>query len=154
MESRRRKAGHAGSRATFVPLHDHPCRHGRGPVRQLGGLPQARARLRACAAPPGRLLPLGLYLTGLTKFLSDLVFSPVKWAGVAVLGLGALLYVTSGVMLRRGAGEGAAAEGAEGRARRARPPVPRPQAAVEKRKPSGDPDLAEIEQILKNRGIS
>jgi hypothetical protein len=29
-----------------------------------------------------------------------------------------------------------------------------PKAAIEKRQQSVDPDLAEIEQILKNRGIS
>jgi hypothetical protein len=100
------------------------------------------------------LVPLGAYLTGLTKFLADLAFSPVKWAGVVVLVLGAVLYMTSGVMLRKGGGDapevtprgrekdGRAASGGT---------APR---AVERRQPAVDPDLAEIEQILKNRGIS
>ncbi len=97
--------------------------------------------------------PLALYLTGLTKFLSDLVFSPVKWAGVALFGVGALLYVTSGVMLRKGAGEEEIT--AERKAGRKSAPAGRaPSRAVEQRKPSADPDLSEIEQILKNRGIS
>jgi hypothetical protein len=102
------------------------------------------------------LVPLGAYLTGLTKFLSDLVFSPVKWAGVIVLGLGGVLYMTSGVMLRRGAGT--APEVEPGRdtgpapAKAGRRPASR--AAVDGRRPPADPDLAEIEQILKNRGIS
>jgi hypothetical protein len=97
-------------------------------------------------------VPLAAYLTGLTKFLADLAFSPVKWAGVALFGLGALLYVTSGAMSRRGGGAETAAEAAPERksARRGRAPT----AAVEQRRPAADPDLAEIEQILKNRGIS
>jgi hypothetical protein len=98
------------------------------------------------------MAPMALYLTGLTKFLSDLVFSPVKWAGVALFGLGALLYVTSGVMLRRGGGE-EVPEGGKAE-RKSAPAGPAPKGAVERRKPSGDPDLSEIEQILKNRGIS
>lgn len=99
------------------------------------------------------LVPLGAYLTGLTKFVSDLVFSPVKWAGVIVLAFGGVLYVTSGLMLRKD-GNATAAESGNGRAepgRATRADTPR---AVEKRKPAVDPDLAEIEQILKNRGIS
>ncbi len=97
-------------------------------------------------------VPLALYLTGLTKFLSDLVFSPVKWVGVALFGVGALLYVTSGAMLRKSGGE----EVPEGRKseRKAARAGAAPTAAVEPSKPSGDPDLAEIEKILKNRGIS
>jgi hypothetical protein len=100
------------------------------------------------------LVPLGAYLTGLTKFLSDLVFSPVKWAGVIVLALGGVLYVTSGVMLRQG-GESAPAER---RAKKSEGPRRTPAGdapkAVEKKGPNIDSDLAEIEQILKNRGIS
>jgi hypothetical protein len=101
------------------------------------------------------LVPLGAYLTGLTKFLSDLVFSPVKWAGVVVLGLGGVLYLTSGVMLRKGGGATSVDSGAdrpESAPRRA-PAADTPK-AVEKRSAAADPDLAEIEKILKNRGIS
>jgi hypothetical protein len=102
------------------------------------------------------MLPIGMYLTGLTKFLTDLVFSPLKWAGVIVLGLGAVLYMTSGVMLRRGGGGPAEVSGGDKRSAE-------PKSAgggkarskeLEQRRPAVDPDLAEIEQILKNRGIS
>jgi hypothetical protein len=103
------------------------------------------------------LVPLGAYLTGLTKFLSDLVFSPVKWAGVVVLALGGVLYVTSGVMLRRGV-EAAPSDRGRGEGTPKRAPKSAPAGggtkAVEKRGPAIDSDLAEIEQILKNRGIS
>ncbi|MFL6051490.1 MAG: hypothetical protein ACJ72W_01035 [Actinoallomurus sp.] len=94
------------------------------------------------------MVPMAAYLTGLTKFLVDLAFSPVKWAGVALFGLGALLYVTSGVMLRKGA-----AVEAEPR-RESAPKAAAPKGEIERRPPAADPDLAEIEQILKNRGIS
>lgn len=97
------------------------------------------------------LVPLGAYLTGLTKFLSDLVFSPVKWAGVIVLAFGGVLYVTSGVMLRRGT-DAPAGRGRGGDAPKGAPAGGTPK-AVGERAPGADPDLAEIEQILKNRGI-
>ncbi|MDN3355242.1 hypothetical protein [Actinomadura sp. DC4] len=122
------------------------------------GLAASWAALRRRGAASGlrgaawSLVPLGAYLTGLTKFLSDLVFSPVKWAGVVVLGLGAVLYMTSGVMLRKG-GETPEVDSGRKKAQRA-PSGGAPKAAIEKRQPSADPDLAEIEQILKNRGIS
>lgn len=93
-------------------------------------------------------LPIAAYLTGLTTFLADLVFSPVKWAGVALFGLGALLYITSGVMLRRGTEGKSPAERPKAASGRA------PAGAVEARGGGGDPDLADIEKILKNRGIS
>jgi hypothetical protein len=99
------------------------------------------------------LVPLGAYLTGLTKFLADLAFSPVKWAGVVVLGLGAVLYMTSGVMLRKGDGAAEVESGPKKKAQRASSGEA-PKRAIEKRQPATDPDLAEIEQILKNRGIS
>jgi hypothetical protein len=101
------------------------------------------------------LVPLGAYLTGLTKFLADLVFSPAKWAGVIVLGLGAVLYMTSGVMLRRGGGaEAGSGRAADGRGGSGGASKAASKGAVEDRKAAVDPDLAEIEQILKNRGIS
>lgn len=102
------------------------------------------------------LVPLGAYLTGLTKFLADLAFGPVKWAGVAVLALGAVLYMASGVMLRRGKSPDASARPAAkaGADRRGTAAKARPKGAVERGGAAADPDLAEIEQILKNRGIS
>lgn len=107
------------------------------------------------------LVPMAAYMTGLTGFVTGLVFDPLKWAGVIVAGLAALLYVTSGVMLRRraeaGGGHGevggetkAATGGGHGEAGGG-------SKAVEQKRPSavsGDPDLADIEAILRKRGIS
>jgi hypothetical protein len=62
----------------------------------------------------------------------------------------ALLYVTSGVMLRRGVA------GAEGRAAVPAGKKAKPGRAVEQggAAAGADPDLADIEAILRNRGIS
>ncbi|WP_158566805.1 hypothetical protein [Actinomadura craniellae] len=93
------------------------------------------------------LVPAGAYFTGFTEFAANLVLNPLKWAGVGVLALAGVLYVVSGVMLRRGAVD----------------PAPGPKRAagggrkaVEHRAatPAVDPDLADIEEILRRRGIS
>lgn len=97
------------------------------------------------------LVPIAAYLTGLTKFVTDLAFSPVKWVGVALFGLGALLYVGSGMMLRKGGGRERVAEREPAASTRAKAA---PKGEIAKRGPASDPDLAEIEAILKNRGIS
>ncbi|MEU8826837.1 hypothetical protein [Streptomyces sp. NPDC048636] len=58
----------------------------------------AAARIAAYA-----LLPLGLAMTGVLDWITDLVFKPTVWAGFAVLGLSwALFMVTRAVERRRG----------------------------------------------------
>lgn len=109
------------------------------------------------------LVPMGAYLTGTTKFLTDLALSPSKWAGVVVVGLAVVLYMVSGVLLRRGTGQGDAAGPADAAKARKAPkaakgPARRPaKGAVEQSKPDasglGD-DLGDIQDILKRRGIS
>ncbi|MGW2314825.1 hypothetical protein [Actinomadura luteofluorescens] len=101
------------------------------------------------------LVPLAAAMTGVTEFFVDLAFSPVKWAGVAVAGLAVMLYLASGAMLSRraGAGGGKAAEGGEGRRSAGR--AAKPKRGVEGPAPGGgDPEMAEIEKILRDRGIS
>jgi hypothetical protein len=94
------------------------------------------------------LVPLGFYLTGLTEFFTDLVFSPVKWLGVILLGLAGVLYVTSGVKLR-------AAGGTEKAPRAAKPgKAPKAVKRPEQNLSAIDADLADIDEILKRRGIS
>lgn len=92
------------------------------------------------------LVPMGFYLTGLTAFLSGLVFSPLKWAGVVVLGLAGVLYLVSGVSLRTPRAARAPRETGPSRARQ----VPGPAAPPAK----ADDDMADIEEILRRRGIS
>ncbi|MFI0479988.1 hypothetical protein [Actinomadura sp. 9N215] len=103
------------------------------------------------------LVPLAAAMTGVTEFFVDLAFSPVKWAGVAVAGLAVLLYMTSGAMMSRAAGSGGGKKAAEGKD--ARPKSAgrsgKAKGAVEgPAQGGGDPELAEIERILRDRGIS
>ncbi|TDD71457.1 hypothetical protein E1293_33735 [Actinomadura darangshiensis] len=103
------------------------------------------------------LVPLAAAMTGVTEFFVDLAFSPVKWAGVAVAGLAVLLYMTSGAMLsRRAAGEGGGGKAAGGGAeRKSARRAGKPKGAVEGPAQSGgDPEMADIEKILRDRGIS
>ncbi|MBO2465642.1 hypothetical protein [Actinomadura violacea] len=107
------------------------------------------------------LVPLAAAMTGVTEFFVDLAFSPVKWAGVGVAGLAVLLYLTSGAMLSRRAGGdgGKAVAGGRSAAGGAGEPKAagrgaRPKGQVGGAQPSGDPELAEIEKILRDRGIS
>jgi hypothetical protein len=123
------------------------------------------------------LLPLAAALTGVTAMLwqmgaaavtwvTGFVFNPTVWAGVIVGGLAVVLYVVSGVLRGRSAATRAAsrddAGGASGRV------AAKPDSATGRRAGSGagpeqverrraepaDPDMAEIDAILKRRGIS
>ncbi|MFB4310084.1 hypothetical protein [Actinomadura sp. GTD37] len=101
------------------------------------------------------LVPLAAAMTGVTEFFVDLAFSPVKWAGVGVAGLAVLLYLTSGAMLSRRADAapgGGKAAGEGGRKSAGRGAAPK--GAVRGPAQGADPELAEIEKILRDRGIS
>ncbi|MEU5995764.1 hypothetical protein ABZ806_42880 [Spirillospora sp. NPDC047418] len=106
------------------------------------------------------LVPLAAAMTGVTEFFVDLAFSPVKWAGVAVGGLAVLLFLASGAMLSRRAdaapdgGRGAGKAAGEG-GRRSAGGGAKPKGAVPgPERTGGDPEMAEIERILRDRGIS
>ncbi|MBE1536207.1 hypothetical protein [Actinomadura algeriensis] len=110
------------------------------------------------------LVPIGAALTGVTGFFVDLVFDPEKWAGVVVLGLAVVLYLASGAMLaRRSGGRGKAGSGdAAGASGKTRGGEPGGRRAASGKAPKGevggaqgaDPEMAEIERILRDRGIS
>ena len=104
------------------------------------------------------LAPVALYFSGLLRLLwsgivavgtwaSTLVFSPAVWFGMALLGLCVVLWVVGGIVARRSRPAGkavaskssAAALPAKGKSARSEPPV--------------DDDMAEIEALLKARGI-
>ncbi|SEU31101.1 cellulose synthase [Nonomuraea wenchangensis] len=126
------------------------------------------------------LLPVAAYLTnalpalwtiGTTAvgFVTGLVLNPAVWAGVAVAGLSAVLFVVSGFMRGRrlsagrkdtgegkGTGETPAQRPAQpgGAKPAASAAAPKPAVAGRQRKAPADDDFSDIEELLKRRGIS
>lgn len=114
------------------------------------------------------LVPIAAYLTGLIEvawklgaavatWALQLVFSPLVWAGIIVAGLCAVLFVVSGVLRRRGlAGAGRAAGQAVEPGRDAGKELDRQPSGAKatKQGATADDDFAEIEDILRRRGIS
>lgn len=130
-------------------------------------------RGRAVQAFGFAALPVGLYLTGLLGLVFDaasalgrwaaqLVFNPVVWAGVALLGVAVVLWVVGGMVARRTPGRRPrkqdAAEPDRGR-RRSAPAVGKgtsAPAAPDGRARAGsstDSEFDEIEELLRRRGI-
>jgi hypothetical protein len=101
------------------------------------------------------LVPLAAAMTGVTEFVTDLAFSPAKWLGVGVAGLAVVLYLTSGMMLTRRAGRAPARgeTGTAGEPKAAGKRAPKAGKAVEQGGAQSDPEMAEIEAILRDRGI-
>jgi hypothetical protein len=113
------------------------------------------------------LLPAAAYLTGTLEMLTEitgsvtdwatsLVFNPLTWTGVGLAGLSVVLWVVSGVLrdrqLARGRKGGAAVEpGTQAPAgRRTELPTSSSRGSSG---PVVDDDMAEIEALLKKRGI-
>ncbi len=126
------------------------------------------------------LLPLAAYLTGAVEMLwrigtaiadwvGGFVFSPRVWFGVIVFVLAVLLFLVSGALRRRASGRSgtqveasgrrSVASGAAGRQPAGergtleRAPAGR-AAAPTKGKADADDEFAEVEEILRRRGIS
>ncbi|THA75380.1 hypothetical protein E6R60_17390 [Streptomyces sp. A0642] len=114
------------------------------------------------------LVPIGLVLTGVVEWVSDIAFKPSVWLGFGVLAVAWLLFLTTRAIERRGGGtrkeRRAAARAA--RTEAVAPAAPAPSlgagipAAEPRQKPkkqssapgSGD-DFSDIEAILKKHGI-
>ncbi|MEV6652177.1 hypothetical protein [Streptomyces sp. NPDC051219] len=112
------------------------------------------------------LVPIGLVLTGVIDWVSDLVFNPTVWAGFGLLGLAWALLMTTRAVERRGGGtrqerkqaraarREAAAPAASapslgpGRTKAAQPAANEPGSAA-----SQGEDFSDIEAILKKHGI-
>ncbi|MCD4526113.1 hypothetical protein [Nocardioides sp. cx-173] len=102
------------------------------------------------------LLPLAAYLTKTLKMLTrigdavadwatSLVFSPLVWAGVVLAGLGVVLFGAGRALERR--------SGDQAPRRDRRRELPKSPGAAAPGKPAIDDDLAEIEALLRKRGI-
>ncbi|MFD5316235.1 hypothetical protein [Streptomyces sp. NPDC127098] len=88
------------------------------------------------------LLPVGLAMTGVVRFVVNMTFNPVAWAGFGVLGLAVLLFLSGRL--------------AEGRGREVeRRSTPAPTTALPASRGGGAPadDFSDIEAILKKHGI-
>ncbi|WP_182874580.1 cellulose synthase [Microbispora sp. H10670] len=127
----------------------------------------AAAGLRAAA---WSLLPLAAYLTGAqatlwnigtaaVSFVTGLVLSPLAWAGVAVAGLSAVLFVVSGAMRGRSLSRARTARPGPAETTPAAPKAETPKkvqttkaAPRQVEQPAAD-DFSDIEDILKRRGI-
>lgn len=135
-----------------------------------------RGRLAGARMLAWALLPLALALVGaaralwqvlaaLASFAFHLAFSPLHWVGAALLALCIVLFVVTGAVgsrrLRRvragdtappavAAGRPAAPRSAPAPAASKLPAVRGPKAA----EPAADPEMDEIAEILRQRGIS
>ena len=98
----------------------------------------------------GTLKMFSAMVGAVVDWVTDFVFSPMSWIGIILAGLAAVLYVAGGVARSRGVGAGPSGSSAKpGQA--APKELPRGRAA--KSQPVIDPELAEIEALLKRRGI-
>lgn len=106
------------------------------------------------------LAPIALYFSGLLRLLwngvvavgswaSTLIFSPATWLGMALLGLCVVLWVVGGLVARRSAPR---TKEASGKSTAAALPA-KVRAGRTPAKPEVDPEMAEIEALLKSRGI-
>jgi hypothetical protein len=111
------------------------------------------------------LLPAAAWLTGtlemvveiagsVTDWATSLVFNVLTWTGVGLAGLAVVLFVVSGIIrdrqLARGQAGGSPGETTAPKARKSLPPTASSGSAG--RSPIDD-ELADIEALLKKRGI-
>ena len=113
------------------------------------------------------LLPVAAFLTGtlemfteiagsVTDWASGLVLSPVTWTGITLGGLGVVLIVVAGVLRDRQLGRAAGGSTAEvdtSRPSRRRPLPEASSTRSPRQEPVVDDEIAEIEALLKKRGI-
>jgi hypothetical protein len=108
------------------------------------------------------LAPIALYFSGLLRLLwnaavalgtwaSKIIFSPAVWFGLSLLGLCIVLWVVGGFIGRRSA----AAKSKEVSAESTVGALPAKKGAIKpaRSQPPIDEEMAEIEALLKSRGI-
>jgi hypothetical protein len=114
------------------------------------------------------LVPIGLVLTGVVEWVSNIAFKPSVWLGFGVLGVAWLLFMITRAVERRRVGtrkeRRAAARTAQSDAVASAAPAPslgagapavqsRAKAKPEQRAAAPNEDFSDIEAILKKHGI-
>ncbi len=111
------------------------------------------------------LLPVAAWLTGVLKLLTEvgdavgdwavkLAFSPSLWAGVALAGLSVVLFVVSGFLAARGVGTKTPKAPKQPRSERTALPPAEATPSAPVVDDGVDAEMAEIEAILRKRGIT
>ncbi|MGP4110925.1 hypothetical protein ACTWP5_08430 [Streptomyces sp. 4N509B] len=101
------------------------------------------------------LLPVGLAMTGVVRFVVNMTFNPVAWAGFGVLAVAVLMFLSA----RLAEGRGRAARVERGAAGAAAPEPPAGGRRGLTRRGGGGgrsddaSDFSEIEEILRKHGI-
>ncbi len=83
----------------------------------------------------------------------NLAWNPTTWAGIVVAGVSGVLFVVSGALRSRGIGR-AGREPRRGRAKKELPAASAPGGGPIVGRGDGDDEMAEIEALLRKRGIS
>ncbi|MFB9577072.1 hypothetical protein [Streptomyces yanii] len=114
------------------------------------------------------LVPIGLVLTGVVEWVSNIAFKPSVWLGFGVLGVAWLLFMITRAVERRGVGtrkerraaaraaqSDAVAPAASAPSLGAGTPAVQPRAKAKPKQQTAAPgeDFSDIEAILKKHGI-
>ena len=108
------------------------------------------------------LAPIALYFSGLLRLLWDavvafgtwaskIILSPAVWFGLSLLGLWVVLWVVGGLVARRSPGAKSKPVSAESTANAL--PAKKGARKTRQSEPPIDEEMAEIEALLKSRGI-
>jgi hypothetical protein len=126
---------------------------------------QRRGLTPALRAGAITLLPVAAWLTGVLELLTeiggavgdwalDLAFSPSMWVGAGLAGVAVVLFVVSGFLADRGVGARAEEPGKPQEPGRQELPAAGRPTEVPVVNQGVDDELAEIEAILRRRGIT
>ncbi|HEX6336773.1 MAG TPA: hypothetical protein VFZ85_07465 [Jiangellaceae bacterium] len=100
----------------------------------------------------GGFLLMGAAAIGIIGFLAGLVLNPLAWLGVIALGIAGVLFAAGQRLEGRSSGRNAA-DAANGTSTKAVKGGKAKAVEGKKAQPAVDDDMAEIEEILRRRGI-
>jgi hypothetical protein len=122
----------------------------RGTAAGLRGL--ALTLIPPAAWATGTLERFTRIVNAIVDWITDFVFSPLSWAGIGLAGIAVVLYVVGGMARSREADRATGGQAVGGDS--AAPGKQLPPGRRARSEPVIDPELAEIEALLKKRGIT